>query len=284
MSENNNLILNKMFTKSTFNNLLRNSKSTTYTEIIRRYISNTDYYNNEYLISEIYKVITKTYRNEYYYKNTLLNKLLLGRHSLKTTTALTEIPISKSKADFVLINGKAVVYEIKTELDSFDRLDSQINDYYKAFKNLCVVTCEANYDKLCNVLKDSNVGIIVLTKRGTLSNRREATEYNSKLDYKTMFNILRKKEFENVLLKEFGELPKTNQVDYYDRCFELFKQIEINLAHKYMVGELKKRNTIDFREFKEIVPYELRFLIYFSKFKKSDYIKLDTFLKNEFRG
>ena len=35
-----------------------------------------------------------------------------GIHSVNTTTALTEIPIAKSKADFVLINGKAVVLSL----------------------------------------------------------------------------------------------------------------------------------------------------------------------------
>ncbi len=55
----------------------------------------------------------KVYRNEYFYKNTILNKLLLGRHSINTTTALSEMPIGKSIADFILLNGKGVVDEIK---------------------------------------------------------------------------------------------------------------------------------------------------------------------------
>ena len=87
-------------------------------------------------------------RNEYYYKITLLNKLLLGIHSVNTTTALTEFPIAKSKADFVLINGKAVVYEIKTELDNLERLESQISDYYKAFDHVAVVTCIENVENV----------------------------------------------------------------------------------------------------------------------------------------
>lgn len=96
------------------------------------------------MVSEIYNILKTEYRNEYYYKNTLLNKLLLGVHSVNTTTALTEIPIAKSKADFVLINGKAVVYEIKTELDNLERLESQINDYFKAFDHVAVVTYNEN--------------------------------------------------------------------------------------------------------------------------------------------
>ena len=70
-------------------------------------------------------------------------------HSVNTTTALTEVAIAKSKADFVLINGKAVVYEIKTELDNLERLCSQIDDYYKAFDHVAVVT----YEKICNSCK-----------------------------------------------------------------------------------------------------------------------------------
>lgn len=281
---NNNIILNKIFTKNTIMDLINKNKSDIYTTIIKRYINDVDSKYNENLISEIYKIINKTYRNEYFYKNTLLNKLLIGRHSLTTTTALTEIPVDKSKADFVLINGKAVVYEIKTELDTFDRLNSQINNYYKAFNNVCVVTCESNYKKLYDILKDTNVGICILTERNTLSTRREPVEDNSKLDHETIFKVLRKKEYENIILEEYEELPITNQVYYYEKCFELFKKIDINFAYKYMIKELKKRNKIEIEEFQEYVPYELKFLIYFSKFKKGDYIKLNSFLKNEFGG
>ena len=126
------------------------------------YIDNQDeffsdshlYYQNEnYVGFADYSCLLYTSRNEYYYKNTLLNKLLLGIHSVNTTTALTEIPIAKSKADFVLINGKAVVYEIKTELDNFDRLENQINDYYTAFDHVAVVTCKENIQVLKDVYK-----------------------------------------------------------------------------------------------------------------------------------
>jgi hypothetical protein len=112
----NQLILNRFFTQNTFTDLLREQFNSAYCEVIKRYIKDNETKSNRILISEIYEIMTRSYRNEYVYKNTLLNRLLLTKHSLKTTTALTEIPISRSKADFVLINGKAVVYEIKTEL------------------------------------------------------------------------------------------------------------------------------------------------------------------------
>lgn len=98
--------------------------------------------------------------------------MLLGIHSPKTTIALTEVPIAGSKADFILINGKAVVYEIKTALDNFERLEGQLEDYYKAFSRVVVVTAEQHYEELKKRLKDSPAGIYVLTSKGTLSIKR----------------------------------------------------------------------------------------------------------------
>ena len=134
----NSLLLNCVFTRNTFEVLLKGQRNDTYNAAIKRYTKSTKNKSNLQLIGEIYEHLDENYRNEYFYKNTLLNKLLLGKHSLRTTTALTEVPIAHSKADFVLVNGKAVVYEIKTELDNFDRLNTQIADYYKAFSYVSV--------------------------------------------------------------------------------------------------------------------------------------------------
>ncbi|CEK29384.1 hypothetical protein JGS6364_00301 [[Clostridium] sordellii] len=281
---NNNLILNRIFTKNTFDNLIEKHSNKSYSDVVNRYISKEELnYNIEY-ISKIYDFLRKEYRNEYFYKNTLLNKLLLGRHSLNTTTALTEIPINKSKADFILINGNAVVYEIKTELDNFERLESQINDYYKAFKYVYVVTCEKNLDKLEKTLKNDYVGICILKRNSSISTIRKAKEYSFNLDYETMFKVLRKKEFENIILKFYKKLPETTDFEYYDACFDLIKKIDISLVHDEMSKQLKSRVNIIVDEYKEYVPYELKFLVYFSKYKYNDYLKLNTFLNSKFEG
>lgn len=281
--EANNMVLNRFFVRSTFSDLINNNENAIYYGTVKRYLDDVKSKHNKALISEIYGIIKKDYRNEYFYKNTLLNKLLLGRHSLATTTALTEVPVKKAKADFVLINGKAVVYEIKTELDTFDRLDSQLKNYYKAFNNVCVVTCESNYERIEAILRDTNVGICILTDKNRISTRKEPVADNTGLEYDTMFKILRKNEFEDILLDYYGELPITTQVNYYSECFSYFKSIQIDIAYQYMLKELKKRNRIVIEEYQR-VPYELKFLIYFSKFKKGDYFKLNKFLDNKFGG
>ena len=54
-----------------------------------------------------------------------------------------------------MINGKAVVYEIKTELDTFERLATQIDDYYKAFDHVCVVASDSQRTELLERFKNS---------------------------------------------------------------------------------------------------------------------------------
>lgn len=283
--ETSNLVLNRLFTQNVFQELINNTENTIYGTIVRRYSFGFNEKNNGELISEIYNFMAKSYRNEYFFQNTLLNKLLLGRHSVNTTTALTQIPIGKSKADFILINGNAVVYEIKSELDSFARLDTQLQDYYKAFSNVCVVTSEANFDKLLGILKGTPVGICVLTKRDTISKtlKKATIEDNSKLEYESIFKVLHKPEYERIIRHYYGNLPQTSQVFYYDECFSMFSRIPILEAYTMSLEQLKKRNHILQSKIKK-VPYELKSLMYFSKPSTKDFDNLDTFLQNKFRG
>ena len=191
----NNVILNKVFTQYVLKDLIEKCKNKIYDTTINKFLDIGEE-KNQILIKKLYEYMGKNYRNEYFYQNTLLNKLLLGKHSLNTTTALTQIPIAKSKADFILINGKAVVYEIKTELDTFERLKTQLKDYYKAFDHVCVVTCENNYKKLEKLLENTPVGIYTLTNRNTLKFKKEPIKNIEKLEHKSIFKILHKKEYD----------------------------------------------------------------------------------------
>lgn len=280
----NNFILNRLFTRNIFEKLLKYHSEKIYTTIISQHCLPTTEEKNINLLNKIYKYMSEYYRNEYFYQNTLFNKLLLGRHSLNTTVALTQIPIGKAKADFIMINGKAIVYEIKTELDSFDRLKNQIDNYYKGFNSVCVVTCEKNYEKLSKILEGSKIGIYVLTnKKNTLSLRKKIEENNEFLDYETIFKYLRKQEFENIIIKYFKKLPESSPVFYYDVCFELIKTIPILEFYNSALIELKKRKKINKELFKTI-PYELKSLVYFYNPTLKEYMELNKFLENKYRG
>lgn len=278
------MILNRLFTQDVFFNMIEANDST-YRAVIQRFVSDHEDKDNSTLIREVYKFLSKSYRNEYFYQNTLLNKLLIGKHSINTTTALTQIPISKSKADFILINGKAVVYEIKTELDTFERLETQLRDYFKAFNHVCVVTSESQYDRAVSILEGTSVGIYVLTKQNTISTklRKEPVEDNSSLDHTAIFKVLHKLEFENILREYFGKLPVSSQVFYYRECLKQFSHIPILEAYGMALRQLKKRNRIEISEFKRM-PYELKSLIYFSRPSTSDWQAINNFLHQKYGG
>lgn len=278
-------ILNNFFSRNTFHNCFDNGYDKTYSQVIRQYLDNGVGKQNSELISQIYNILKKGYRNEYYYKNTLLNKLLLGVHSVNTTTALTEVPIAKSKADFILINGKAVVYEIKTELDNFDRLENQVNDYYKAFDHVAVVTCKENLQAMKKKIGmiGKPVGIYILQKRGTITTVQKPQEYRNELDGKVLFKILRKQEYEEILLNRYKYLPEVSEFKYYSECRKMFLEISLEDAYLSSLRLLKKRSHIVKEEFSKI-PYELKFLTYFMGLSSDDYSKIMKFLNESYGG
>lgn len=281
----NNFILNRLFTQNEFLNVVNTNNSIIYDTTVQRFVDKPEDKNNGKIFGEIYKHMSKSYRNQYFYQNTLFNKLLLGKHSINTATALTQVPIAKSKADFICINGKAVVYEIKSELDTFARLNGQLQDYFKAFNHVCVVTSESHYSYAMNVLKDTPVGVYVLTSRNTISEklRKEPSEENSYLDYAAIFKVLHKHEYEEILLQCFNKLPTVSPVFYYGECLKLFTQIPKLRAYEMALNQLKKRKKISSNRLNKI-PYELKSLVYFSSLSQSDWQAINVFLNQRYGG
>jgi len=283
MESANYSLLNRFFLRKSISDFMKNQNLPLYEECVSRYLMpHANDLTNLGVIEKLYDILNKQYRNEYFFKNTILNKLLLGVHSLNTSIALAEITINKSKPDFILVNGKGVVYEIKSDQDSLVRLETQIQDYFKAFCYVCVVTNDMNYSKVINIFKDWGVGVYVLTSHGSLSCRQEP-EYNKKfLDKKTMFEILRKYEFENILKRTLNKLPEVNDFLYYDECYRLLSKMTHEKIHKEMIKELKKRDIKHKNLFKDVIPYELKYTSYFSDFKQDDYNIMKSFLQRQF--
>lgn len=222
-----------------------------------------------------YNSLLKAYRNEYIYKNLIINKLLLGRYSLTTTTILNEFKIGRSIADLVLLNGTSKVFEIKTELDSLYRCSSQMADYQRAFKNIYLVTHITLVEKYINELQ-SHIGIIALTENNTLRTIREAKEYTKDLDSETMIKCLRKSEYSKIIKDYFGELPETTAAKYFSICKEWFAKIPIDILHNMMLKELKKRTIREKEKFTsdKIVPSELKCLLWNLNYDSNMYQKM----------
>lgn len=278
-------MINKIFTVPYFDRMIsENSVLESFSKCVKRYIK-TENATVEEAISEIYHFMDCEYRNEYFYKNTILNQLLIKKHDLYNTAALTELPIGDSKADFIMINGRGVVYEIKTDLDNLIRLENQIKDYYKVFSYVYVVVGNKQLQHVKQFLKDQKVGIYELTASGKLICRKKASYNKENLSYRTMFQVLRKKEFESILLKHFHKLPEVNNFQYYRECLKWLERINIITLQKDVMQCLKARTLMLIEnKLEEKVPYELRFYAYFSKKVDSDYQEIDTFWNARMEG
>lgn len=236
------------------------------------------------VITDFYQELKLNHRNEYFYKNELLNSLLIQNGKISSCSALTELPVADSKTDMIFVdeNDVGTVYEIKTELDTLNRLESQIHDYYKAFPYIYVVTSSNHLNQLEQVLEGTNVGIIELTNDNEFVHRKEAAYNANSLSHDVLFRILRKKEFESIVLKYFGKLPDVSDFMYYGTCFELLENLDIVLFQKEVMSYLRKRNLVrNVESFTDNVPYELSFYGYFSKKYRNKWDMLGNFLDTE---
>ena len=278
-------MINKIFTVPYFDRMIsENSVPESFSKCVKRYIKTEEATIGE-AISEIYHFMDCEYRNEYFYKNTILNQLLIKKHDLYNTAALTELPIGDSKADFIMINGRGVVYEIKTDLDNLLRLENQIKDYYKVFSYVYVVVGNKQLSHVKEFLKDQKVGIYELTASGKLICRKKALCNKENLSYEAMFQVLRKAEFESILLKHFHKLPEVNSFQYYRECQKWLERVNIITLQKDVMKCLKARTLMLVEnKLEEKVPYELRFYAYFSKKINSDYQEIDTFWNERMEG
>ena len=278
-------MINKIFTVPYFDRMIsENSVPESFSKCVKRHIKTEEATIGE-AISEIYHFMDCEYRNEYFYKNTILNQLLIKKHDLYNTAALTELPIGDSKADFIMINGRGVVYEIKTDLDNLLRLENQIKDYYKVFSYVYVVVGNKQLSHVKEFLKDQKVGIYELTASGKLICRKKALCNKENLSYEAMFQVLRKAEFESILLKHFHKLPEVNSFQYYRECQKWLERVNIITLQKDVMKCLKARTLMLVEnKLEEKVPYELRFYAYFSKKINSDYQEIDTFWNERMEG
>ena len=277
------LILKRFFSKTMLQHLLENQYDHLFSTTIHKYIKNPVGMTYDQLFNQIYSYLGHSYRTEYYYKNSLFNKILLKNHNPRTTVAFTEFPIARSKADFVMINGIGRVYEIKTELDNLERLESQINDYYKAFSQVVVLTYDKNVEKVEKLVPES-VGIMILTPRGALHTIRKAVDDREHFEKEAIFKILRKEEFESILLRSGKLLPECDAFSYYKNCYAAFSQIDVLQAQSEMLRELKSRISMEKRDSIAKAPESLRFLIYTDKAGEQCLPKLDHLLATEYGG
>lgn len=213
------------------------------------------------VLEEGFEVLERQYRSEYVYKNAIVSKIIFGRHSPKTANALIEQPLGNSIADVLVVNGTTTAYEIKTDFDDFDRLDSQLTDYSQHCEHVYVVTSEKRAGRATE-LAGEHIGVMALRKSGALTVVRPSTGGLERLDIQGLYMMLRKYEALSVLDRTHSFVPDGNS-GLQSQMWERFGTLPIEVAHAECVRALRLRGSVNAALFETSdIPRALRALIY----------------------
>lgn len=227
------------------------------------------------LIAHSYHILEQHYRHEYIYKNKLLTDYVLKHYALHDTILLNEFQVGQSIADAVLVNGANKVFEIKTELDTPERLHGQLQDYYKAFTEVYVFTHVTLAHKYLDILP-AHVGLLLYNEDGSVSEHRSATMRTDDLDVTFMMVSLRKAEYTRLVKLLAGFVPDATPAFYYRACLEVLKQYPVEQVQQAYCTILKQRISPQTNTYLcegDIPPY-MSSSFYQSKFNKKSYLTM----------
>lgn len=197
-------------------------------------------------------------RDEYVYRTAITQKILLGRHSLRTASMLGEARVGMCKADVVVFNGTSTAYEIKSERDSLTRLRSQVSSYGTVFAAVNVVTSSKHVSQVLRQVP-ADVGVLVLSRRFTLQTERPAVVDPSRTDSLAILEFVRIDEAE-AMLDAFGiAMPNVPNTQLRSRLRDIFEGLDSVRVHDEMVRVLKeKRSQKAASELMKSIPWSLR--------------------------
>lgn len=214
------------------------------------------------------------YRDEYIYKAALTRTILLGTHSLRTASMLNEFRVGECKADLVILNGTATVYEIKSERDSLSRLERQVTAYAKVFARVYVIAGENHVNGVINSVP-SDVGIMKLNSRHGISILREAADRPERISPVAIFDSIRTLEASKILELQGVLVPVVPNTELRSALRQLFIKLSPRVAHEGMVQVLKEtRKLLPLSDLVDNLPISLQTAALSVPLRKLDHMRL----------
>jgi len=199
------------------------------------------------IYDEIYTLLKKKYRNEYVYKNEIAKNIIRKSHKFCNVSYVNEFKVNGCIADVAIFNDTSTAYEIKTELDSFERLDDQLSVYKDVFEFVYMVVPEKKKNQALRVAHD-NTGIITLNEKNVLNYERIAISNIKSLSKEKIFNCLRPSEYVSIYEEIAGTKAFGRAADIKDMCRNVFVELDIENAHKEMLKKLTARGLERFEK------------------------------------
>lgn len=266
LNNNNIACIERLFSSAIYKELAKNGYSILFARLLTQ--SNLlKSINYDHTIGELFehafsilKLVEN--RNEYTYKAVIIEKILFGKHSINTATALSEFRVSDSKADLVILNGTTTVYEIKSERDKLDKLVKQVSNYLKVFANVNIIAGAAHLEKINDLITNREVGILTLNKRNQISTIRSSISNKERISPSDVFESINRTEQLLILQTLKIDIPvEVPNTQIHQTLKGLFMQIDPVVLHDTMLHILKKtRNHIKQGEFLKLLPKSLHSL------------------------
>jgi hypothetical protein len=257
----------KLFTSSCLNAIANNDFLSIKKFKINEIAEQFDALNYIDLYEKSYGFLEENYRNEYIYKNMIARKILIKKHSFKSSVLLSEFRVGTNKADLVLLNGCSTCYEIKTEYDSLVRLKDQLSSYTKLFNKVFVVCSSRMVDEVLALIP-TNVGVIEFTEFCELKTIKLPVE-NHSIDLALMMKSLRKEEYLSIaeqIYKLKIDVPNTQVFDY---CFNILNKVDPQIVNKLFLTTLKRTRKNNEEAIKSL-PFSLTNALISFKFSNND--------------
>lgn len=214
------------------------------------------------------------HRDEYIYRAAITQKVLMGTHSLRTASMLNEFRIGSCKADLVILNGTATVYEIKSERDSLARLVNQVDNYKRVFARVNVIASEGHIEGVLDAIPD-DIGVMCLSKYYRIKSVREAIDCPEKICPVTVFESLRMAEGIAILQAMGVSVPEVANTQKHSVMRALFAKLDPVALHVEMVRTLKRtRDLSPLSDFVARLPASLHAAALSVSVRRSDHSKI----------
>lgn len=197
--------------------------------------------------SFINELLMRCYPNESAIKASFVDGVILKQTA--RAVSIFELPVGDSRVDFCKVNGHSAAYEIKTDLDTFYRLEKQLSDYYDVFDYVYVITSDTRWQALPDYVPET-CGIYSYHQkrdgRYTFT-LRQHSQLNRSHDSEKQLSIMPKRDL--VIESDFSaSLSKEALVD---QCLTAFDSRTINVMFK---SYLKRRYGDRWAYFKSVRP------------------------------
>lgn len=270
--------ISRLFSSSVIREMARKGRSPLFTRLAKQSglldsLRGTELVRN--LFDTAFSVLRRPgFRHEYIYKAALTKNILLGRHSLRTASILTEFRAVDCKVDLVILNGSSTAYEVKSERDSLLRLERQMAAYSKVFARVYVIAAECHVEAiLASVPQD--IGILSLNNRHNISMLREAEDRADRTLPEAIFDSIRTEEARMILSSLGYSIPVVPNTELNFKLRQLFVDLAPREAHNGMVKVLRHtRSSLPLANLVDELPASLQIAALSVTLRKIDHRRL----------